>query len=94
MDPKLSPLLPPHSSSLQAQSPPLADISVHLGKRKDLDSSAAFCEALLGEALVSTVPGNAFGLEGHARISFCLDQAALQTGMDRLEAFVTGLSPQ
>ena len=39
---------------------------------------------LLGNALVATVPGKAFGAEGYLRISFCADKTAIIEGVRRL----------
>lgn len=51
--------------------------------------SIDFCNALLDEKHVATIPGIAFGTEGNIRISYANDMATIQEGMDRLEAFVT-----
>jgi len=50
--------------------------------------SIDFCNALLDEKHVATIPGIAFGTEGNIRISYANDMATIQEGMDRLEAFV------
>lgn len=54
-------------------------------------SSARFCELLLEEFLVATVPGSAFGAEGFVRLSFATSLAELEKGLDRLERFVRSL---
>lgn len=56
-------------------------------------SSAEFCERLMMDAHVLTVPGTTFGEvgEGHIRISFATSVETLGKGMDRLEAFLEGL---
>lgn len=51
-------------------------------------SSLAFCNTLLDEKHVATVPGIAFGAEGHVRISYATNLDTIHRGMDRLEAFV------
>ena len=50
-----------------------------------------FCTRLITEGSVATVPGSCFGTPGHIRISYCCADAALKTGLDRLEAFLTKL---
>ena len=58
----------------------------HLGM-----SSEEFCTRLIKEAKVATVPGSVFGAEGFFRISYCCSVQELETGMDRLEAFLKSL---
>jgi aspartate aminotransferase len=55
------------------------------------ESSARFCEILLEEFHVAMVPGVAFGAEGFVRLSFATSLAALENGLDRLEAFARAL---
>ena len=61
------------------------DIS-HLGM-----SDEEFCTQLIQKAAVATVPGSCFDCPGHIRISCCCSDSALQTGLDRLEAFISTL---
>ncbi|MDN5850214.1 MAG: pyridoxal phosphate-dependent aminotransferase [Nitrococcus sp.] len=51
------------------------------GVNDDLD----LAEYLTGAAGVALVPGSAFGLPGHARISYATSMANLEKGMDRLQ---------
>ncbi|UZQ55297.1 pyridoxal phosphate-dependent aminotransferase [Trichothermofontia sichuanensis B231] len=51
-------------------------------------SSLEFCEALLTDYHVATVPGAAFGADGHIRLSYATDEATILKGMERLEKFV------
>ncbi|MBO6894813.1 MAG: pyridoxal phosphate-dependent aminotransferase [Roseibium sp.] len=51
-------------------------------------NDAAVCDWLLTEAQVAMVPGRAFGLSGHARISFAYARADLERGMDRMAAAI------
>ena len=77
---------------LQCQMPPGAfyvfpDFSAHLGRElggKRLDTSLALAEYLLETALISTVPGSAFGAEGYIRFSFACSVEQLQRGAERL----------
>ena len=60
---------------------------------KGFDSCATFCAALLDQVGLALVPGRAFGLPGHLRLSYAYSEAELQAGLDRLEAFITGSRP-
>jgi aspartate aminotransferase len=51
-------------------------------------SSLDFCEALLEEYQVVTVPGIAFGTDGFIRISYAASMETIQKGMERLDTFV------
>ncbi len=50
-----------------------------------------FCTRMIREVGVAAVPGSCFGCEGHIRISYCCADRDLQTGLDRLEAFLKTL---
>ena len=63
------------------------DISAHLNK--DVPDSLAFCGKLLEECHVGTVPGSAFGMEGHIRISYATSIENLKTGCNRIHQFLT-----
>ena len=54
-------------------------------------SDEEFCTRLIQEAGVALVPGSCFEDKGHVRISCCCSQTALETGLDRLEAFLKAL---
>ncbi|MGL5081412.1 MAG: pyridoxal phosphate-dependent aminotransferase [Microcoleaceae cyanobacterium] len=51
-------------------------------------NSMAFCDALLEEQQMAAIPGIAFGDDDHIRLSYATDLATIDTGMERLEAFV------
>lgn len=51
-------------------------------------SSLEFCDTLLTDYHVATVPGAAFGADGHIRLSYATDDATILKGMERLEKFV------
>ena len=53
--------------------------------------SEEFCERAIREAGVALVPGTCFGAEGFVRLSYCVSDADLALGLDRLEGFVDGL---
>ncbi|MEX5566044.1 pyridoxal phosphate-dependent aminotransferase [Pseudophaeobacter sp. 1A16562] len=57
---------------------------VGLMERGNFASDAAFCTWLLNEVGVAIVPGRAFGLDGHARISFAYSDDELAVGLERI----------
>lgn len=61
--------------------PNVVEAMQNLGTEDDV----AFCEKLLQEAGVAVVPGSAFGLSGHIRISYATSMDNLVKAMDRLE---------
>ena len=50
-----------------------------------------FCTRIIREGKVAVVPGSCFGTPGYIRISYCYSDAELETGLDRLEAFIRNL---
>ncbi len=52
--------------------------------------SGAFCRLLLEEAGVATIPGSAFGGEGHLRLSFACSDQVLEAGLERMAEVVAG----
>ena len=59
-----------------------------LGKGTVVNNSTDFCAALLEEAHVALVSGDAFGAPGYVRLSFATSLKVLETGCDRLAAFL------
>lgn len=55
-------------------------------------NSEDFCIRLIQQGGVAAVPGSCFGTEGHIRISYCYSDQELDTGLDRLEAFLRQLN--
>lgn len=53
-------------------------------------SDAEFCEWLLQTAGVALVPGRAFGLPGHLRLSFAYAETDLTEGLSRMAAALQG----
>lgn len=53
-------------------------------KGKIITNSAELCDYLLDEALVATVAGSAFGMEGYFRISYATSEDALKKAMERI----------
>jgi aspartate aminotransferase len=63
------------------------DIREHLSRRRP--DSVALATALLDEAHVAVVPGEAFAGPGHIRISFARPMAELADGARRIAAFLS-----
>ncbi|MBX3442748.1 MAG: pyridoxal phosphate-dependent aminotransferase [Planctomyces sp.] len=55
-----------------------------------VSNASDFCTALLEEAHVALVTGDAFGAPGYARLSFASAMPQLEAGIDRLAAFLKG----
>lgn len=51
-------------------------------------SSEEFCRRMIVEAKVAAVPGTCFGAEGFLRLSYCYSMEEIETGLDRMEAFL------
>ena len=70
------------------------NVSRHFGKPlgggKVVNNATDFCTALLEEAHVGSVTGDAFGAPGYVRLSFATSMDVIETGFDRLEAFLRG----
>ncbi len=56
-----------------------------------ITSDEDFVTALLTENGVALVPGTAFGLAGHFRLSYAASNEMLEKGLERIEAFCAGL---
>lgn len=54
--------------------------------------SQALAQYLLEKALVAVVPGVAFGIDGHLRISFCASQDSIVEGVRRIKKALENLS--
>lgn len=59
-----------------------------LANGKAVDNSTDFCSALLDEAHVALVSGDAFGAPGYMRLSFATGLDNLKEGFDRLQRFL------
>ena len=63
------------------------DMSEALARSKrGVTGSAALCDYLIDEAKVVCVPGAAFGMEGHIRLSYAISDGEIAEGLDRLDA--------
>jgi aspartate aminotransferase len=54
-------------------------------------SALEFSAALLEQAHVAVVPGEAFGTDSHVRISYATSMHELERGLDRIHKFIDGL---
>ncbi|BCX11731.1 MAG: aminotransferase [Thermosynechococcus sp.] len=54
-------------------------------------SSVEFCDRLLEEEKVAAVPGKAFGMDDHIRLSYATGLATIEKGLSRLAKFVARL---
>ena len=62
--------------------PNCADV---ISARDDISNDIELASLLLTQAGVALVPGSAFGLQGHLRLSFATDMDTLNQALDRLE---------
>ncbi len=53
--------------------------------RNGVSNSVQLCDYLIDEAKVVCVPGSAFGMEGHVRISYAVSDRDLDEGLSRIE---------
>lgn len=70
------------------------NVSRHLGKAlangRVCRDSTEFCTALLEDAHVALVSGDAFGAPGYVRLSFATGLANLEAGFDRISGLLKG----
>lgn len=68
------------------------DVSAYFGQElqggRIVNDATEFCTALLEEAQVALVTGDAFGAPGYVRLSFATNLELLEQGIDRLAAFL------
>jgi aspartate aminotransferase len=57
-----------------------------------ISDDATFCEQLLAQEGVALVPGRAFGLPGHFRLSYAYDEASLVRASEAIARFCATLS--
>ena len=53
-----------------------------------VSGSSEFAARLLEEARVAVVPGIAFGMDDHVRLSFATSTEQINLGLDRIEAWL------
>lgn len=70
------------------------DVRPYLGKSfggQKIGTAVDLCEYLLNEALISTVPGEAYNVPGKIRISYSNSMENLEKALDRLEKALANL---
>lgn len=73
----------------------MMNVSGLFGKKCDgvvIDSCDTFAKLFLEKGLVAVVPGSGFAAPNHVRWSYATSMENIQAGMDRLEAFIAGLT--
>jgi len=70
------------------------NVSSHFGRELPggftVENSSDFCTALLQNAHVALVTGDAFGAPGYVRLSFATNMDTIKSGMDALAGFIGG----
>ncbi len=69
------------------------DVSAHFGRPlgangRKVENASDFCTALLEDAHVALVTGDAFGAPGYVRLSFATSLKVLEEGLNRLAEFL------
>ena len=70
------------------------DVTYYLGKHfedKEIKNAVELCQYLLDEALISTVPGEAYNVPGKIRISYSNSMENLEIALDRMETALKAL---
>ena len=63
------------------------DLSERIRRAKNgVRDSVSLCDYLIDEARIVCVPGSAFGMEGHLRLSYAIREREIRDGLDRLDA--------
>ena len=62
----------------------------HVGERT-IETAVDLCQYLLDEALISTVPGEAYNVPGKIRISYSNSMENLKEALDRMEKALSAL---
>jgi len=83
----------PHVQCLPAQGTfyLFPDVSAAIERCRETEDDVAFAEYLVERAGVATVPGSAFGAEGHLRLSFATDMERLEDATGRLQRLLEAL---
>ena len=67
-----------------------ADFSEAIARHPDVSDDLELAEQLLNQSYVSTVPGIAFGIENHLRLSLAVSPEELQKAIKRIKEFISG----
>ena len=63
------------------------DLSERIRRAKNgVKDSVGLCDYLIDEARIVCVPGSAFGMEGHLRLSYAVGEREIHDGLDRMSA--------
>ena len=62
-----------------------------IGKKTKIKDDTDFVEKLLEKSEVAVVPGSAFGLQGHFRISYATSMENLEKAISRIKKFCESL---
>jgi aspartate aminotransferase len=63
------------------------DLSERIRRAKNgVRDSVSLCDYLIDEARIVCVPGSAFGMDGHLRLSYAIREREIRDGLDRLDA--------
>ena len=63
------------------------DMSERIRRAKNgVRDSVGLCDYLIDEAKIVCVPGSAFGMEGHLRLSYAIGEREIHDGLDRMDA--------
>lgn len=54
---------------------------------KEIKGSMEFCQRLLDDAYIATIPGKAFGDDNYIRLSYATGMSNIQRGLERMEKF-------
>ncbi|MBN1479827.1 pyridoxal phosphate-dependent aminotransferase [candidate division KSB1 bacterium] len=69
------------------------DLSLYYNKNMGIKSSLELCYYLLEQFGVGLVPGQAFGMDTHVRLSFATSLDVLKIAFDRIESGLKSLAP-
>ena len=70
------------------------DVRAYLGKafgEHKIENAVDLCQYMLDEALISTVPGEAYNVPGKIRISYSNSMENLEKALDRMEKALNAL---
>ncbi len=70
------------------------DFSRIISQSTQLKDDLELAQYLLESTYVATVPGIAFGMPGHLRISFSSDRKSIETGITRIKDLLSTVSPK
>ncbi|MBN1560058.1 aminotransferase class I/II-fold pyridoxal phosphate-dependent enzyme [candidate division KSB1 bacterium] len=68
------------------------DVSAYYNNNQDMTSSFKLCQYLLENYGVALVPGSAYGMDQHVRLSFAVSPVTLAKALDRVQAGLQSLA--